>query len=101
MMPAYKRSWNPSEYYASSTLPNYNTMSRGMRIVFLPPYSPDYNPIETAFSCTKAWVRRANSEVRAAMESDDVEDSIAMIELAVYESCTAEKAGWFRDCGYY
>ena len=26
----------------------------GCRIVFLPPYSPDYNPIETAFSTIKS-----------------------------------------------
>jgi hypothetical protein len=30
----------------------------GCRVIFLPPYSPDYNPIETAFSTIKAWIRR-------------------------------------------
>ena len=30
----------------------------GCRIVFLPPYSPDFNPIETAFSTVKSWIRR-------------------------------------------
>jgi transposase len=29
----------------------------GCRVVFLPPYSPDYNPIETAFSTIKSWIR--------------------------------------------
>ncbi|KAJ8475072.1 hypothetical protein ONZ45_g15735 [Pleurotus djamor] len=33
-------------------------VSRGMRVMFLPPYSPDYNPIELAFSAIKAYVRR-------------------------------------------
>src|SRR5213080_4707603 len=28
------------------------------RVVFLPPYSPDYNPIETAFSIIKSWIKR-------------------------------------------
>ena len=27
------------------------------RVVFLPPYSPDFNPIETAFSTIKSWIR--------------------------------------------
>ncbi|KAG2740175.1 hypothetical protein P692DRAFT_20753883, partial [Suillus brevipes Sb2] len=27
-------------------------------LVFLPPYSPDYNPIEQAFSAIKAYLRR-------------------------------------------
>ena len=29
----------------------------GCRVVFLPPYSPDFNPIETAFSTIKSWIR--------------------------------------------
>jgi len=29
----------------------------GCRILFLPPYSPDYNPIELAFSTLKAWFK--------------------------------------------
>src|SRR3954464_4907009 len=29
----------------------------GCRIVFFPPYSPDFNPIETAFSTIKSWIR--------------------------------------------
>ena len=30
----------------------------GCRIVFLPPYSLNFNPIETAFSTIKSWIRR-------------------------------------------
>ena len=30
----------------------------GCRILYLPPYSPDLNPIETAFSALKSWLRR-------------------------------------------
>jgi hypothetical protein len=29
----------------------------GVRIIFLPPYSPDLNPIEEAISKIKAWIR--------------------------------------------
>ena len=31
----------------------------GARLLFLPPYSPDFNPIEMAFSKLKALLRRA------------------------------------------
>jgi hypothetical protein len=31
---------------------------RGMRLVYLPAYSPDFNPIEEGFSAMKAWIRR-------------------------------------------
>jgi transposase len=30
----------------------------GCRVIFLPPYSPDYNPIEIAFSTIKSWIKR-------------------------------------------
>ena len=29
----------------------------GCKILFLPPYSPDYNPIELAFSTLKSWLK--------------------------------------------
>lgn len=32
-----------------------------VRIVFLPPYSPDFNPIEEAFSKIKSFIRREHS----------------------------------------
>ena len=31
----------------------------GAKLLFLPPYSPDFNPIEMAFSKIKAWLRNA------------------------------------------
>ena len=30
----------------------------GVRLEYLPPYSPDYNPIELSFHCLKVWMRR-------------------------------------------
>jgi transposase len=32
--------------------------SVGCKIIYLPPYSPDLNPIETAFSSIKSWIKR-------------------------------------------
>jgi DDE superfamily endonuclease len=37
----------------------------GGRVLFLPPYSPDYNPIETAFSFMKSWLKRNRGFVKA------------------------------------
>lgn len=34
------------------------SLSRGSRLEYLPPYSPDFNPIELAFSVIKARLRR-------------------------------------------
>jgi len=30
----------------------------GGKVLYLPPYSPDFNPIETAFSALKSWLKR-------------------------------------------
>jgi len=67
----------------------------GRHLVFLPPYSPDFSPIEESFSCVKAHLRRyyhrfANSRFP---EQELVN--------ACFEAVTPEKArGWFQDCGY-
>ncbi|GBC08216.1 hypothetical protein RclHR1_07980008 [Rhizophagus clarus] len=38
---------------------NLISILKGLRycVIFLPPYSPDYNPIETAFSVIKSWIK--------------------------------------------
>ncbi|KIL63077.1 hypothetical protein M378DRAFT_80334 [Amanita muscaria Koide BX008] len=63
-------------------------------LVFLPPYSPDFNPIEESFSCVKAWIRRHWRHMQSA----------EVPEIALYEAAgavTAEKAQeWFRHSGY-
>ena len=39
-------------------------------IKYLPPYSPDYNPIELTFSVLKAWMRRHFWYLRQHFERD-------------------------------
>lgn len=33
----------------------------GVLAVFLPPYSPDFNPIEEAFAELKAWIKKSRA----------------------------------------
>lgn len=42
----------------------------GYQIRFLPPYSPDYNPIELTFSVLKAWVKRHYRRLWPTFEGD-------------------------------
>jgi transposase len=66
--------------------------ARGCRLVFLPRYSPDFNPIEGAFSKLKTFLRRVQARTREVLEA-----SIG----AGLQTITAQDAqGWFEHCGY-
>ena len=60
----------------------------GMRYEFLPPYSPDYNPIEIAFSYIKGVVRHWGDIVQMAMTGPD--------EVAVYR-CLHDAIGLYQQ----
>jgi transposase len=71
-----------------------------MRCEFLPPYSPDYNPIELAFSAMKYNLRRKGEYVRFAMtELSEVDIHFSLIQ-ALCQITPADVFGWFRHCGY-
>ena len=41
--------------------------SRGCKLLYLPPYSPDLNPIEEGFSKVKVLLRRVGARAREAL----------------------------------
>jgi DDE superfamily endonuclease len=63
-------------------------------LMYLPPYLPDYNPIEQSFSSLKGWLQRnyipdINKDV-----------PLTFLHLAC-DSITAKKAqGWYQGAGY-
>jgi transposase len=66
--------------------------ARGAELIYLPPYSPDFNPIEQAWSKIKQHLRSAKARLLEALEQAAAE-AIGLI--------TAENAvAWFRHCGY-
>lgn len=66
----------------------------GALLLYLPPYSPDLNPIEEAFSCIKASLRRNNKHyVDASKLPWLIHEAIASITPDM-------SLGWFADCGY-
>ena len=67
----------------------------------MPPYSPDFNPIEEGFSAMKAWIRRNRNFVLGELAGDDTCHPVAMLWESVYTTMTPSNiAGWFVDCGY-
>ena len=66
--------------------------SAGCELLYLPPYSPDFNPIEEAFSKVKGLLRKAGTRSREALVE-------AMGEAL--GAVTAQDArGFFTHCGY-
>jgi transposase len=66
--------------------------ARGARFLPLPAYSPDFNPIEEAFSKVKQFLRRAQART---------DDTLRAATWDAFASITtADIAGWFTHCGY-
>ena len=67
--------------------------ARGARLLYLPPYSPDFNSIELAFSKLKTWLRTAQARTREALE--------AVIQTATDGITERDAKNWFDHCGYH
>jgi transposase len=65
---------------------------RGCELLYLPPYSPDLNPIEEAFAKTKALLRRVGARTREAL--------IEAIGQALDEVTASDVLGFFEHRGY-
>lgn len=66
--------------------------SCGASLLFLPPYSPDLNPIELAWSKVKTLVRGA-----LARTLDELVDAVA---ASLRSLLPRDIRGWIRHCGY-
>jgi transposase len=66
--------------------------ARGASLLYLPPYSPDLNPIELAFSKLKRLLRTAAARTADALCS--------AIGAALGQFTAAECASYLRHCGY-
>ena len=65
----------------------------GARLRFLPPYSPDFNPIEQAFAKLKAFFR--------ASRPRSFDDVCAVLAAALGLFMPDECANYVRHCGYH
>jgi transposase len=65
----------------------------GARLFYLPPYSPDYNPIENMWSKVKSYLRSAAARTVEAL-GQAIDDALATITAS-------DCRGFFRNCGYH
>lgn len=66
--------------------------SSGAKLIYLPPYSPDLNPIEKCWSKIKTYLRAAKARTHEALEKAFAE----ALQLITED----DAAGWFGSCGY-
>jgi transposase len=66
---------------------------RGYVLLYLPPYSPDFNPIEEAFSKIKGLLRKAGARSREAL--------VEAVGAALAGVGARDARGFFEHCGYY
>jgi len=64
----------------------------GVKVRFLPAYSPDYNPIELMWSKVKALLRKAGARTPMAL--------LSAIGDALQQVTSKDATHWFSHCGY-
>jgi transposase len=65
---------------------------RGCELLYLLPYSPDFNPIEEAFSKVKGILRRGEARTREAL--------VEALGVAISAVSVQDAQGFFEHCGY-
>jgi len=64
----------------------------GARLLYLPPYSPDLNPIERCWSKIKTFLRAAKARTREALD--------AAVTRALATVTASDARAWFAHSGY-
>src|SRR5215210_2403254 len=65
---------------------------RGCKLIYLPSYSPDFNPIEEAFAKIKDILRRAGARTKASLV-DVLSEALSAISVR-------DARGYFEHAGY-
>jgi len=65
----------------------------GATVLYLPPYSPDFSPIEPCWSFLKNWLRTIKERVPARLK--------AAIVRGLRRVTTRHLTSWFVHCGYH
>ena len=83
---------NCSVHHVSEVLELLHSV--GVFVIFLPPYSPDFNPIEECFSKVKIFLREHEAVYEAA------EDPKQVIKAAFESITESDCRGWCYHAGY-
>jgi transposase len=67
--------------------------SKGVRVLYLPPYSPDFNPIEKAWSKLKSFLRKVGARTYRTLSR--------AIAKGLEQITSQDAIAWFHHCGYH
>lgn len=81
---------NLSAHKNEETLAHFTSL--GVEVLFLPPYSPDLNPIEKMWSKIKNRLRSLAARTEEAL--------IQAMQVAFAQVTAQDALGWFISCGY-
>lgn len=70
--------------------------SMGALVHFIPPYSPDLNPIEELFSKVKGCLKENDTAIQKTEENGIIEFVLAAFDMITEDDCI----GWFNHAGY-
>ena len=73
------------------------SVHRGCRLEYLPPYSPDYNPIEFTFS----WMKKKLQREGHISRDIGVFDFYHILYQLVFSITPELSRAYYRNCGYY
>jgi transposase len=88
------------KYVSAHCFGQTNEAIRGIKLLYLPPYSPDYNPIEEFFLAYKAFLRRNAVDFQLAVESGEADAPFNFLYHAVEEVGKVNPRGWFQHAHY-
>jgi transposase len=66
--------------------------ARGAHVEFLPPYSPDFNPIEACWSKIKTILRTVKART--------LDELLQVLQPALASITESDALAWFAHCGY-
>ena len=67
----------------------------GIAVIFLPPYSPDYNPIEETFSYVMSYLREHDYLLQS------ITDPCSVLEYAFNSITQSHCSQWITHSGYF
>lgn len=83
----------PSSQFILPLIPH--TFLVGAKLCYVPPYSPDFNPIEQAFSSMKSWLKRHTPARHVEPETRPW-----LIHQALMSITPGDAQGWIMNSGY-